>query len=97
MTGGGMTGRSGFLTAGHTPTLIAALLYFDVSFMAWVLLGPIAPFLREGFQVAAVLGGSGGVGLECEQAAAATKRSDATRVFALMVEMEPENAVARSP
>ena len=29
------------------PTLIAALLYFDVSFMAWVLLGPLAPFLRE--------------------------------------------------
>ena len=36
----------GFLKAGHTPTLIAALLYFDVSFMAWVLLGPLAPFLR---------------------------------------------------
>lgn len=39
--------RSGFLAAGHTPTLIAALLYFDVSFMTWVLLGPLAPFLRE--------------------------------------------------
>src|SRR5688572_20081584 len=37
----------GFLRAGHTPTLIAALLYFDVSFMAWVLLGPLAPFLRS--------------------------------------------------
>jgi NNP family nitrate/nitrite transporter-like MFS transporter len=48
-----MTGRSGFLKAGHTPTLIAALLYFDVSFMAWVLLGPIAPFLREGFHLSA--------------------------------------------
>ena len=36
----------GFLRAGHTPTLVAALLYFDVSFMAWVLLGPLAPFLR---------------------------------------------------
>src|SRR4029434_5808123 len=34
----------GFLRAGHTPTLVAALLYFDVSFMAWVLLGPLAPF-----------------------------------------------------
>ncbi len=40
-------GRSGFLGSGHLPTLIAALLYFDVSFMAWVLLGPLAPFLRE--------------------------------------------------
>src|SRR5688572_30729062 len=44
----GGTGRmKGFLRAGHTPTLVAALLYFDVSFMAWVLLGPLAPFLRE--------------------------------------------------
>ena len=39
--------REGFLRSGHLPTLIAALLYFDVSFMAWVLLGPLAPFLRE--------------------------------------------------
>jgi len=37
----------GFARAGHLPTLIAALLYFDVSFMTWVLLGPLAPFLRE--------------------------------------------------
>jgi len=37
----------GFLRAGHAPTLISALLYFDVSFMAWVLLGPLAPFLRD--------------------------------------------------
>ena len=37
----------GFLRAGHFPTLIAALLYFDVSFMTWVLFGPLAPFLRE--------------------------------------------------
>jgi NNP family nitrate/nitrite transporter-like MFS transporter len=39
--------NKGFLKAGHAPTLIAALLYFDVSFMAWVLLGPMAPFLRD--------------------------------------------------
>ena len=37
----------GFLRAGHLPTLVAALLYFDVSFMAWMLLGPLAPFLRD--------------------------------------------------
>jgi NNP family nitrate/nitrite transporter-like MFS transporter len=37
----------GFARAGHLPTLVAALLYFDVSFMVWVLLGPLAPFLRE--------------------------------------------------
>lgn len=36
-----------FLRSGHLPTLVAALLYFDVSFMAWVLLGPLAPFLRD--------------------------------------------------
>ena len=44
---------NGFLRAGHTPTLIAALLYFDVSFMAWVLLGPLAPFLRESLGLSA--------------------------------------------
>lgn len=36
-----------FIRAGHWPTLTAALLYFDVSFMTWVILGPLAPFLRE--------------------------------------------------
>jgi NNP family nitrate/nitrite transporter-like MFS transporter len=38
---------NGFTRAGHLPTLIAALLYFDVSFMTWVMLGPLAPFLRD--------------------------------------------------
>jgi len=33
--------------SGHFPTLVAAFLYFDVSFMVWVLLGPLAPFLSE--------------------------------------------------
>jgi MFS transporter, NNP family, nitrate/nitrite transporter len=36
-----------FFRVGHFPTLLASLLYFDVSFMAWILLGPLAPFLRE--------------------------------------------------
>ncbi len=36
-----------FMKSGHFPTLIAAFLYFDVSFMVWVLLGPLAPFLGE--------------------------------------------------
>src|SRR5919202_7072584 len=40
----------GFLKAGHWPTLIAAFLYFDLSFMAWVILGPMA------VQIAADLG-----------------------------------------
>jgi NNP family nitrate/nitrite transporter-like MFS transporter len=42
-----------FFESGHLPTLIAALLYFDVSFMVWVLLGPLAPFLREEFGLTA--------------------------------------------
>jgi MFS transporter, NNP family, nitrate/nitrite transporter len=42
--------RSGFWKAGHTPTLLAAFLYFDLSFMVWVLLGPL------GVQIAADLG-----------------------------------------
>jgi NNP family nitrate/nitrite transporter-like MFS transporter len=53
MSARGITGRSAFLQTGHTPTLIAALLYFDVSFMVWVLLGPMAPFLRDAFGLSA--------------------------------------------
>ena len=34
--------NKGFMQAGHLPTLIAAFLYFDLSFMAWVILGPMA-------------------------------------------------------
>ena len=59
---------SDFRRAGHWPTLLCAFLYFDVSFMIWVLLGPlanaIAPELRlseaqKGLLVAVpLLGGS---------------------------------------
>ena len=38
-----------FLHAGHAPTLFAAFFYFDISFMVWVLLGPL------GVQIAAEL------------------------------------------
>jgi NNP family nitrate/nitrite transporter-like MFS transporter len=31
-----------FRRAGHLPSLISAFLYFDISFMVWVLLGPLA-------------------------------------------------------
>jgi MFS transporter, NNP family, nitrate/nitrite transporter len=48
-----MTTNKRFLDSGHLPTLIGALLYFDVSFMVWVLLGPLAPFLREQFHLTA--------------------------------------------
>src|SRR4051794_41673678 len=33
--------HKGFLKAGHLPSLFAAFLYFDLSFMVWVLLGPL--------------------------------------------------------
>jgi len=33
--------KNSFLRAGHTPTLLAAFLYFDLAFMVWVLLGPL--------------------------------------------------------
>ena len=34
-----------FWQSGHSPTLLAAFLYFDVSFMVWVMLGPLAPII----------------------------------------------------
>ena len=42
--------RKSFLQAGHGPSLLAAFLYFDVSFMVWVILGPL------GVQISADLG-----------------------------------------
>ncbi|MCQ4347840.1 NarK/NasA family nitrate transporter [Pseudomonas stutzeri] len=42
--------NTSFWKAGHTPTLFAAFLYFDLSFMVWYVLGPL------GVQIAADLG-----------------------------------------
>lgn len=42
--------KTSFWKAGHTPTLLAAFFYFDLSFMVWVLLGPL------GIQIAKDLG-----------------------------------------
>jgi NNP family nitrate/nitrite transporter-like MFS transporter len=42
--------KTSFWKAGHTPSLIAAFLYFDMSFMVWVMLGPL------GVQIAKDLG-----------------------------------------
>src|SRR5215472_9867147 len=33
--------KKGFLSVGHVPTLFASFFYFDMSFMVWVLLGPL--------------------------------------------------------
>lgn len=42
--------KTPFLKTGHAPTLFAAFLYFDLSFMVWVMLGPL------GVQIARDLG-----------------------------------------
>ena len=39
--------KSRFWSSGHTPTLIAAFLYFDLAFMVWVILGPLAPEIAK--------------------------------------------------
>ncbi len=36
-----LTDPKSFMKSGHLPTLFAAFLYFDMSFMCWVLLGPL--------------------------------------------------------
>ena len=36
-----------FWRAGHLPTLLAAFAYFDVAFMVWVMLGPLAPIISK--------------------------------------------------
>jgi NNP family nitrate/nitrite transporter-like MFS transporter len=43
-----MLSRS-FLKAGHTPTLLSAFLYFDLSFMVWVMLGPLGVAIAKDF------------------------------------------------
>lgn len=36
-----------FKRAGHWPTLLSAFLYFDVSFMVWVMLGPLSLYITK--------------------------------------------------
>jgi NNP family nitrate/nitrite transporter-like MFS transporter len=40
-----------FLKAGHTPTLFSAFFYFDLSFMVWVLLGPLGVAISKSFDL----------------------------------------------
>ena len=57
-----------FRQAGHTPTLFSAFLYFDISFMVWVMVGALANSIvvdfglsaaEKGFMVAIpILGGA---------------------------------------
>lgn len=39
--------NTSFWSAGHWPTLFAAFLYFDLAFMVWVILGPLAPDIAK--------------------------------------------------
>ena len=45
--------KNSFLKSGHTPTLVSAFLYFDISFMVWVLFGPMTPFIAEQMSLSA--------------------------------------------
>jgi len=40
-----------FLKSGHSPTLLAAFLYFDFSFAIWVLNGAMGPFISQQFHL----------------------------------------------
>src|SRR5215831_3039773 len=42
-----MKNETSFWKSGHTPTLISAFLYFDVSFMIWVLLGALGNYVSS--------------------------------------------------
>jgi NNP family nitrate/nitrite transporter-like MFS transporter len=39
--------KTSFWKAGHTPTLLSAFFYFDLSFMVWVLLGPLGILIAK--------------------------------------------------
>jgi len=43
--------KSNFWKVGHKPTLFSAFLYFDLSFMVWVLLGPLAVQMATDLQL----------------------------------------------
>ncbi len=43
--------KSSFWKAGHAPTLLASFFYFDLSFMVWVLLGPLAVQISADLQL----------------------------------------------
>lgn len=46
-----------FRKAGHPPTLLGAFLYFDVSFMVWVLIGALGTFIAKDFSLSATTKG----------------------------------------
>ena len=46
-----MSGFRAFLKSGHSPTLVAAFVYFSFSCCIWVLNGAMAPFISETFHL----------------------------------------------
>lgn len=52
-----MTSPTAVPPSGHTPTLFACFLHFDICFMLWVLIGALGPFIFDGTQVQAGLKG----------------------------------------
>lgn len=46
-----MVDRKGFLQSGHKGSLFSAFLYFDVSFMLWVLMGPLAVLIANDYSM----------------------------------------------
>src|SRR3989338_7623137 len=42
-----------FVKSGHPPTLFSAFLYFDISFMVWVLLGVLGVYISKDFGLTA--------------------------------------------
>lgn len=47
-----MAGFKALKGQGHTPTLFAAFIYFDMSFMIWMILGPLSSEIVESFSMA---------------------------------------------
>jgi NNP family nitrate/nitrite transporter-like MFS transporter len=45
--------KNAFFRAGHLPTLVACFVYFDASFMVWVLLGPMAVLIGHDLHLGA--------------------------------------------
>ena len=45
--------NTSFWKSGHTPTLFAAFLYFDLSFMVWYILGPLAVQIATALELTA--------------------------------------------
>lgn len=48
-----MSNNKSFLKSGHLPTLLSSFLYFDVSFMIWVIVGSLSTFIVQDFGLTA--------------------------------------------